>query len=50
MDLVYKAEMLTQGGRTGTIQSEDGSVKLKLAVPASQKRWRTWGASTRPAR
>ena len=35
MDLVYKAEMLTQGGRTGNIQSEDGSFKLKLAVPAS---------------
>lgn len=35
MDLVYKAEMLTQGGRTGTIQSEDGSFKLKLAVPAA---------------
>lgn len=35
MDLVYKAEMLTQGGRTGTMQSDDGSVKFKLAVPAS---------------
>jgi lipoyl-dependent peroxiredoxin len=35
MDLVYKARMLTQGGRSGSIQSEDGSVKLKLAVPAS---------------
>ncbi len=35
MDLVYKAQMLTQGGRTGTIQSDDGSFKLKLAVPAS---------------
>ncbi len=35
MDLLYKAEMLTQGGRNGTIQSEDGSVRLKLAVPAS---------------
>ena len=35
MDLVYKARMLTQGGRSGTIQSEDGSVKFKLAVPAS---------------
>lgn len=34
MDLVYKAQMLTQGGRSGTIQSEDGSVKIKLAVPA----------------
>lgn len=35
MDLVYKAQMLTQGGRSGTVQSEDGSVKFKLAVPAS---------------
>ncbi len=35
MDLVYKAEMLTQGGRSGAIQSEDGSFKLKLAVPAA---------------
>ena len=35
MDLVYKAEMLTQGGRGGTIQSEDGSIKIRLAVPAS---------------
>jgi len=35
MDLVYKAQMLTQGGRSGTLQSEDGSFKLKLAVPAS---------------
>lgn len=35
MDLVYKATMLTQGGRSGTLQSEDGSVKLKLAVPAA---------------
>lgn len=34
MDLVYKAQMLTQGGRSGTIQAEDGSFKLKLAVPA----------------
>jgi osmotically inducible protein OsmC len=34
MDLVYKAQMLTQGGRSGTIQTEDGSFKLKLAVPA----------------
>ncbi len=33
MDLVYKAHMLTQGGRSGSIQSEDGSFKLKLAVP-----------------
>jgi osmotically inducible protein OsmC len=35
MDLVYKAEMLSQGGRGGTIQSEDGSVKFRLAVPAA---------------
>ena len=35
MDLVYKAQMLTQGGRSGTVQSEDGNLKLKLAVPAS---------------
>lgn len=35
MDLVYKAQMLTQGGRSGTIQSDDGSFKLKLAVPAA---------------
>jgi osmotically inducible protein OsmC len=35
MDLVYKAQMLTQGGRTGTVQTEDGSYKVKLAVPAS---------------
>lgn len=35
MDMVYKAQMLTQGGRSGTMQSEDGSFKLKLAVPAS---------------
>jgi osmotically inducible protein OsmC len=35
MDLVYKAQMLTQGGRSGTIQSEDGRVKFKLAVPAT---------------
>jgi lipoyl-dependent peroxiredoxin len=33
MDLVYKTTMLTQGGRSGQVQSEDGSVKLKLAVP-----------------
>jgi len=35
MELVYKAVMLSQGGRSGTVQSHDGSVKLKLAVPAS---------------
>ena len=33
MDLVYKAQMLTQGGRNGTIQSEDGHVKIKLGIP-----------------
>lgn len=35
MELVYQARMLTQGGRNGTIQAEDGSWKQKLAVPAS---------------
>lgn len=35
MDLVYKAQMLSQGGRTGTVQSEDGSFKLKLAIPTA---------------
>ncbi len=33
MDLVYKTTMLTQGGRTGTVQTEDGAFKVKLAVP-----------------
>ncbi|WP_028310438.1 Ohr family peroxiredoxin [Derxia gummosa] len=33
MDVVYKTTMLTQGGRGGQIQSEDGSFKLKLSVP-----------------
>jgi osmotically inducible protein OsmC len=33
MDLVYRTTMLTQGGRNGQIQSEDGTFKLKLAVP-----------------
>lgn len=33
MDLVYKTTMLTQGGRSGQVQSEDGGFKLKLAVP-----------------
>jgi len=33
MDLVYKTTMLTQGGRTGTVQSEDGAFKVKLATP-----------------
>lgn len=35
MDLVYQARMLTQGGRSGTIQTDDGRWKQKLAVPAS---------------
>jgi osmotically inducible protein OsmC len=35
MDLVYKARMLTQGGRSGSVQSDDGSFKLRLAVPAA---------------
>jgi lipoyl-dependent peroxiredoxin len=35
MDLVYKAQMLTQGGRSGTVQSEDGRVKIKLAAPTA---------------
>lgn len=35
MDLVYQARMLTQGGRSGTIQAEDGSWKQKLAVPVA---------------
>jgi osmotically inducible protein OsmC len=34
MDLVYKTTVLTQGGRGGQVQSEDGGFKLKLAVPA----------------
>jgi len=33
MDVVYKSKMLTQGGRGGQIQSDDGSFKLKLSVP-----------------
>ena len=33
MDLIYKTTMLTQGGRGGQIQTEDGGFKLKLAVP-----------------
>ena len=35
MELVYKAQMLSQGGRSGAIRSEDGDVRIKLAVPAS---------------
>ena len=34
MDLIYKTTMLTQGGRTGTVQSDEGGFKLKLAIPA----------------
>ncbi|MBB2932247.1 Ohr family peroxiredoxin [Paraburkholderia silvatlantica] len=33
MDLVYKTTMLTQGGRAGQVQSDDGDLKLKLALP-----------------
>jgi len=35
MELVYKAGMLSQGGRSGSIRSDDGDVRIKLAVPAS---------------
>jgi osmotically inducible protein OsmC len=35
MDLVYRTVMLTQGGRGGQVQSEDGSFRLRLAAPAS---------------
>jgi lipoyl-dependent peroxiredoxin len=35
MDVVYQTTMLTQGGRGGQVQSEDGSFKLKLALPES---------------
>lgn len=35
MDLVYRTTMLTQGGRSGQLQTEDGSFKLKLGVPTS---------------
>lgn len=35
MDLLYQSVMLTQGGRGGQIQSEDGEFKLKLALPES---------------
>lgn len=34
MDLVYKTTMLTQGGRGGQLQTEDGGFKLKLELPA----------------
>jgi len=33
MDMVYSTIMLTQGGRGGQMQSEDGGFKLKLVVP-----------------
>jgi osmotically inducible protein OsmC len=33
MDLVYSTTVLTQGGRGGQMQSEDGSFKLKMVVP-----------------
>lgn len=33
MDLVYSTTVLTQGGRGGQMQSEDGGFKLKLVVP-----------------
>lgn len=33
MDLVFKTVMLSQGGRNGSVQSDDGSFKLKLALP-----------------
>ncbi len=33
MDLVYKTTMLSQGGRSGSVQSDEGDFKLKLAVP-----------------
>lgn len=33
MDLVYSTTMLSQGGRGGQMQSDDGAFKLKLAVP-----------------
>lgn len=35
MELVYKAQMLSQGGRGGSIRSDEGDVRIKLAVPAS---------------
>jgi osmotically inducible protein OsmC len=33
MDLIYSTTVLTQGGRGGQMQSEDGSFKQKLVVP-----------------
>lgn len=33
MDLLYTTTMLTQGGRGGQLQSDDGSFKLKLTLP-----------------
>ncbi|OYV00549.1 MAG: organic hydroperoxide resistance protein [Burkholderiales bacterium PBB5] len=35
MELVCKPHMLTQGGRSGSIPTEGGRLKQKLAVPAS---------------
>lgn len=35
MELVYKARMLSQGGRSGSIRTDDGDVRIKLAVPAA---------------
>ncbi len=35
MDLVYTTTMLSQGGRGGQVQSDDGDFKLKLAVPSA---------------
>lgn len=35
MDIVYKTTMLTQGGRSGRVKSEEGEIDLKLAVPES---------------
>ena len=37
MDLVYTTTMVSQGGRGGQIQNDDGSFKLKLAVPKEMK-------------
>jgi len=35
MEIVYKALMLSQGGRGGTLRSDEGDVSIKLAVPPS---------------
>ena len=37
MDLVYSTTVLTQGGRGGQMQSEDGGFKLKLVVPPEMR-------------